>query len=266
MNTAMLIKKGGGGGGALNYKVVGGLTRPENTSENMIWIPTASEITSHVFSADEPATPSQGMVWIRTGLSSSAPFNAIKNDTLMVYPQSAAQHIDGAWAGLNAEIYISGEWISWAVYLIQNGVDNTEVTGGWICAGQKFLGGEGTQAPVLSNADGLFTLTHNVTVNWGVGGMAYMQNKIDCTELTSIEVICPVIDFDRVSADMYAWTAIGDRIDKFKAASATLHNATSPIILDVSSLSGEHYIGFGFYTQKGQAAIIGIKDMIPHKK
>lgn len=45
-----------GGGTSLNYSVVGGTTEPTSPKENMIWVNTETEITSHVFSATEPVS------------------------------------------------------------------------------------------------------------------------------------------------------------------------------------------------------------------
>lgn len=96
---------GGGGGASLNFKVVGGTSAPSSPKENTIWVNTDAEITSWVFSATEPEAPTAGMVWITTGKTSTAPFNALKKNNITVYPISAKQYVGGAWVDKTAKIY-----------------------------------------------------------------------------------------------------------------------------------------------------------------
>lgn len=112
----------GGGGGDLNFKVVGGTTRPSNPSENTIWVNTSETITSWIFSANQPANHTDGIVWIQTGTESAADFNALKKNSIQVFPLSAKQYIDGAWVDKSAESYQNGEWVTWIKYLIRDGV------------------------------------------------------------------------------------------------------------------------------------------------
>lgn len=102
---------GGGGGGGLNFKVVGN-PQPSNPKENVIWVNTDVKITSYDFNAIEPETPVQGMVWISVGTSSTIAFNALKKNSLKVYPISAKQYISGAWVDKEAKSYQNGEWVS----------------------------------------------------------------------------------------------------------------------------------------------------------
>lgn len=104
---------GCGGGGGLNFKVVGGTTQPTNHTENTIWVNTSVSITDWVINATEPTAPKEGMVWITTDKSSSAEFNALKKNGIMVYPISAKQYIGGAWVGVTAKSYQGGEWVDW---------------------------------------------------------------------------------------------------------------------------------------------------------
>ena len=99
------FKHGAGGGAALNFKVVGGTTEPASPKENTIWVNTDAEITSWIFSATEPENPSEGMVWISTGASSNIVFNALKKNSVMVYPFAASQYISGAWVSVGVKAY-----------------------------------------------------------------------------------------------------------------------------------------------------------------
>ena len=110
----------GGGGASLNYKVVGGTEQPASPSENMIWVNTDAEITSHVFSATEPEAPAEGLVWFKTGSASNGAFNALKNDTLMVYILVVSQYTNGNWKSVVAKIWQSGKWGQFVTYVFKN--------------------------------------------------------------------------------------------------------------------------------------------------
>lgn len=103
---------GGGGVGGLNFQVVGGTTQPANPTENMIWVNTSKTITDWVFSATQP-TAASGRVWIPTGTSSNFEFNALKKNTILVYPLAAKQYIGSSWTDVPAMIYKSSQWVSW---------------------------------------------------------------------------------------------------------------------------------------------------------
>ena len=106
---------------ALNFKVRGGVTQPADPKENAIWVNTDIPITGRVLSVSEPSAPSEGMVWIITGTKSAVAFNALKKDTLMVYPTACKQYVGGAWVSKSAQSYIGGQWVDWFTYLFMEG-------------------------------------------------------------------------------------------------------------------------------------------------
>ena len=108
----MIYVLGGGGGAGLNFKVVGGTSAPSNPTTNTIWVNTSAKITSWVFHATQPSAV-EGKLWIRIGKSSTAPFNAVKENRVTVYPISAKQYVNGAWVDKTAKIYQYGEWADW---------------------------------------------------------------------------------------------------------------------------------------------------------
>lgn len=114
------------GGAVLNFEVVGN-PQPTSPKANTIWINTDAEITSWVFSADEPAVPTDGMVWISIDNASTISFNALKKEILMVYPIMSHQYVDGAWVTKDAQIYQSGEWQLVGYYIVQNGLKKVDL-------------------------------------------------------------------------------------------------------------------------------------------
>ena len=124
------FKHGAGGGGtALNFRVVGGTEAPANPAANCIWVNTDVDITSWVFSAEEPSPAEPDMVWIRIATSSPVAFNALKKNGIMVYPMSAKQYIDGTWLDKTAKSGKGGAWVDWAAdtVLYNSGVFNEDV-------------------------------------------------------------------------------------------------------------------------------------------
>ena len=108
--------------GGLNFNLVGGVTQPADPKENTIWVNTDVPISGWALSFAEPSEPEEGMVWIVTGTSSKVAFNALKKNTLMVYPTTCKQFVNGAWNNVTAKSYIGGEWVDWLAYLfIENG-------------------------------------------------------------------------------------------------------------------------------------------------
>lgn len=97
-------------GAELNFKVVGGTTRPSDPKENTIWVNTSTNITGWIFSATELINTPPGVVWFAVGSSSDMEFNALKENTLCVYPQKIYQRIADEWEQRGGEIYQSGGW------------------------------------------------------------------------------------------------------------------------------------------------------------
>ena len=127
----MIFNVTGGGGAALNFKVVAYASEdalPATAAENTIAVITDTAITSYIFSAEEPSPATAGMVWIQVGASSPVEFNALKKNTIQVYPLRVKQYVDGAWVAKTAKSYQNGVWQNWQVYLFKDGVFHPSLT------------------------------------------------------------------------------------------------------------------------------------------
>lgn len=114
----------GGGGSDLNYKVIAVASEsalPSSAAENTIAVITTTPITSYVFSATAPTSPTEGMVWFATGTASTVGFNAIKRNGLWVYPTGCQQYVSGAWVTKTAKTYRDGAWADWDIVLYSSG-------------------------------------------------------------------------------------------------------------------------------------------------
>lgn len=127
----------GGGGSALNFKVIAvssELLLPATAKENTIAVITDTAITAYVFAPAEPEAPTDGTVWFAIGTSSFTSFNAIKKNSLWVYPTNCKQYVSGAWAQKTAYTWMREKWNVWkspVKQLYWNGDKCENVTGGW---------------------------------------------------------------------------------------------------------------------------------------
>ena len=110
---------GSGGGASLSFKILAYATEAEllkaTQVENTIGVVTTSEITSWFFSgsAEAPADPENGLLWIQTGTASNVAFNALKKNGIQLCPLSAKQYIGNSWKDLTAKSFIDGAWVDW---------------------------------------------------------------------------------------------------------------------------------------------------------
>ena len=236
----------------LNFEVVGGTTQPSSASENTIWVNTSTAITSWIFSATQPTSPSAGMVWIRTGSSSSVDFNALKNNTLKVYPMSAKQYIGGTWIGTTMKLYQGGAWEStWDGYVYNTGDECFDVTGGWETAYKSGLESN-LKGTLTKNADHLYLEADAYKEQvW-----AKTVRKVNITGRSRLEI--EVISFTSSSYNPTRKFGISDGSswdgDSNMIASASI-TGNGTFTLDLSAVSaGEYYIclfDLGVYSKYG---------------
>lgn len=191
----------------------------------------------------------EGTVWIQTGTTSPVAMNVLKKNSIQVCPISAKQYVGGAWVDKEAQIYQGGEWVDWLTYLVHDGIDNTNLTGGWFW-------NKSSAAASVSESDGAIRIScYN---NYGAITWEYMTNNpVDLTEVKTIELLCDA------NASVGSWPSDGGgggyidlccKSSKTENASATARIVTQSsvtgktITLDVSNLSGNYYVSFYAYT------------------
>lgn len=227
-----------GGGTALNFRVVGGTSAPSNPKENTIWVNTSTTITDWVFSATQPEAAT-GRVWFLTGASSTVEFNVLKKNRIQVYPSSAKQYVNGAWAKKEAQTYQGGAWVEWipAGALFWHGNQCTDVTGGW---GVNKSATSSKDAPTCAFESNRIRLTNS---GFASSGILSTVQKIDITNAKVLSV--DVTKSGSTSPILYVG---GSRTDWNSNCVANVTcSATGVIELDVSSVTGRHYVGFYIY-------------------
>lgn len=230
------FKHGSGGGAPLNFKVVGGTTAHSNAKENTIWINTSTAITIYVFSETQPTNPVAGMVWIITGTLSSVAFSATKKNPVMVYPLSAKQYIGGAWVDKTAKSWQNGAWVDWITILMEGSYLNPKY-GSWRSVEQGGVGGS------VAYTDEGIELTANA-FSGGKGGGAFVGPKdaIDFSTINTITAKCTGSGTAVITVTDNAsswWQNVVARSDE------GLSNNEVEVVLDVTELSGNHYLYVG---------------------
>ena len=176
----------------------------------------------------------EGIVWIKTGTSSAAEFNALKKNGITVYPLSAKQYVDGAWVTKIAKSYLSGEWKDWGTFLFANGDQFTELTGGW--------GINSSSGLTCTVGD---TLSFNVTGSTARAGSVYTKNKIDVSNFRTLEVD---VDISSLTNKFYIGLSSTAGIKNTQALSGYVAQATSTttgpqtISLNVESFNSSYYV------------------------
>ena len=153
----------GGGGESLNFKVVGDTTEPTNPNKNTIWVNTDKKIASWIFSATQPKTATEGMVWIFTSTFSAVEFNALKKNGIQVYPIFAKQYVSGAWVDKTAKSYQNGVWVDWIVRIYELG---------WVAPASKLI-------QIASNVNGNTSSDDkkNIDVSYSSGYIVFNRTK-----------------------------------------------------------------------------------------
>lgn len=241
---------GGSGGASLNFKIIAYTTETAllaaTPAENTIGVVTGSKITSYVFAASEPAELVQGLVWVKTGTASSVAFNAAKKGTVMVYPSACYQYEGGTWVSKPAKIYKDGAWKDWAVYLYNAGDPCADLTGGWVASALKKAAGGSAKAPTITEGATTLTMVGNVQN----GGTVHTANKIDLTAGNTLRFVGTLKPASNTGfwATICVWSEFGSTYqDNLAAYYDATDEVSGEVSIDISSLSGEYYVGFALY-------------------
>ena len=252
-------------GVSLNFKIEGGTSEPEPPSENMIWVNTDIPITSYVFDVSQPSSPIPGMVWIKIGTSSDVKFNTLKENTIMIYPKTVKQYIDTTWVDKDTETYLNGKWYNWitgywdgALYI--DGVDYSDITGGWTAVG---LGGSAEGYTYYSSAP---TLTKNetnmtATISGGTNSSGFYSGVVRTANAIPLKKYS-VLKFTgkgNASGGYVRLLVLSTDCDKFQNATKTVvipaTSSSSTYTIDVSDLTESYYIAVMTAADTGKSPV-----------
>lgn len=243
MGTCFLY--GNGGGSDLNFKVVGGTTKPSSPSKNTIWVNTGTAITGWAFSTDAPGSPSAGMVWICVGNPSPVEMNVLRKNSIIVYPIAAYQYISSAWVSKTAMSYIGGAWCEWTRYLYNTGDECTSITGGWSAYAYKQSGASSAveaTAPTVSRGSSSMTVRHNSSWEGYKHGVVLTNNSVDVTNFStlSINVTAYTLSASNEGLRLILTKTKGNGFSIIASCSL---DSTGVKTVNISSISGNYYVG-----------------------
>ena len=153
--------------------------------------------------------------------------------------------------------------LSYIPYLYINGNECVHLTGGWVAEAKGInSGGPSGLAPTVARGNTLeISLTGNV-----VGGIVRTNNKIDLTKYSSIkfngEMVNPTDNY-LGWLQICVWSNIGTYYMDNLAANYIVPRYTTinSAAIDISSLSGSFYVGFGLFSA-GQTMSISVDSLL----
>ena len=179
------FKHGAGGGADLNFEVKAYATEAlllaATPKENTIGVVTGTPVAGYIFDATQPEAITEGLVWIFTGSSSSAEFNALKKNGIMVYPISAKQYVSGNWEKKTVKSYMNGEWVEWVDGRIYR--RGTEYVPLVIAANPSYP----SQSHATKNAE--YIDVGCAQGDYG-GGAVYSEVELDLNGFTELKILC----------------------------------------------------------------------------
>ena len=130
------------------------------------------------------------------------------------------------------------------VLLYDSGVENTDVTGGLTAyAYVPSTSGSSVKAPtVTKNTDSLKLYVANAS--GGLGGSYFTTEKVNLTRARTMKIEVSALTSSNNYVRMGASTT---KANKFTVAAGKTISETGTISLDVSSLSGDHYLFITLY-------------------
>ena len=153
--------------------------------------------------------------------------------------------------------------LSYLPYLYINGNECTNLTGGWVSEAKGInSGGPSGLAPTVVRGS---TLEISLTGS-AVGGIVHTNNKIDLTKYSSIkfngEMVNPTDNYDGW-LQICVWSNIGtyymdNIVANYIVSRYTTINSAA---IDISSLSGSYYVGFGLFSA-GQTMSISVDSLL----
>lgn len=235
-----------GGGAELAFKIVRYKSEEEmrdsTPPNNTIGVITSEKISSWIFSAEKPNSPDKGMLWIQTGNNSLVKFNALKKNSLMVYPLRAEQYKNGVWETVIIKTYINNNgWVDWIIdiILLENGIFNND-----------YWEDEIIQNLTKYQKDNYFYFDTK-----GNFYKTFYTKPVSFNGLTSIELKCQkAYNSDSGSNDMIRLSIYENleilTADNFECKNSIKYGTFSEeeigkIKLDISDLSKEYYIKIG---------------------
>lgn len=258
---------------ALNFKIKAYSTEAELLAdtpvENTIGV-EANGFDSYVISATEPENPTAGMLWIEIDADSPVKFMAARKNPVFLHPIKAYIYrtpegeMDACWDVVVSYLYQYSEWNAFGrVYLYRNKTFNNVVTEGLSgyglgysddkhCAFSGKTNNYGYEMDATKSFVGTEAKNGRLVLFQGIDtdpsdGFGARWGQFDATYFKKL-VFKGL--FERENDDSSAiyglWGKLETNYQSNLAASQKItENNTEPVVIDISTLEGEYYIGVG---------------------
>ena len=213
------------------------LTITDTTIQN--GLPDEMKIAGHIFSATQPENPVEGMVWFQTGMSSNAAFNALKKNSIEVYPTGCKQYVVDAWVTKTAKTCINGDWVDWwNGELYDSGNEYSAQTGGWVISG---TGSKESNYIRVGKTSAIAPSTNSAQFNNYVDLSAYSTLKLNFIELSSNSTTGRMY--------VYLYNATGEKLASETILSGNKTEANVTKSVDISSIGEPVFVQIVTYHQ-----------------
>ena len=226
---------GGSGGGGMNFKVIGSASQPGNPSENTVWVKTSNTVTGWAMQGSAPSG-SEGLVWIKTALTGNTAFNALKKNAIQIAVVGCQQYVSGAWANVAAQIWQSDAWVEFStenLVLFEAGAGDSSK---WTNSGWSYTQGGSYKVSGGTVGDDALTVTATYGRDYVIVGTAATYDLSNYSKLhVEYTFTSGCVGEVRVCTGLDLNTTV---------KSQTQITSGTSLDLDISSLSGAHYIVF----------------------
>lgn len=234
-----------GGGGGLNLKVVGGTTQPTAPRENTIWINTATAITGYVLSPTQPENGTEGLVWLKTA-DTGVEINVGRKNAVLLHLSTAKLYTGGKWVSVNGFVYVNSVWNQFA----KEGImvfDRTQQE--YADINRNILAVRDEEYISRKDADPYIQMT--ISVSSAITRGYQWKNPVDVTDYNTMEVV----GYSRKAINQAGLSPNlnESRNEIVSAAHQTFGTERSTMKIDISSLTGNMYVGFSL--KKGGGSI-----------
>lgn len=241
----------GGSSGGLNFKVVAyateGALLAAAPKENTIGVVTETAVPKWGFYASEPEAPAEGEIFLTVATESAGSFNALKKNTLTVYPTLCQQYVSGEWVRKAAYIYKGGAWVQfstlWNGELFEQGNVHADIIGGWAYTNKS------NSEVIMANTD-----TDTIIECTNASGDSstrkfYSLGTFDFTEWNTLTAVMDHCVFNENIR--FGVSTIKAAVEGSGSWPKIIYlKATGTYNIDVSTLSGSYYISSYAYGSK----------------
>jgi len=246
------------GGAGLNLTVLASVTQPSNPVENLIWFNTDTAIPHWYFQNDAPSDPELGDVYVTISTTATNVLQVLRNNGMKLYFGTARQWDGDSWELVGGKIYYNGTWHNLQTFVYDGTIGNAENNFNHSVGGYPWLTSTGNSSTSISTANDSFTCYY---IGGGTG-LCYTKNKIDFSAVKSVKITYTASSGGYVvwkRAQIFTSASGGNAVGVVAETSVDNATAKTTITLNTSSLSGQYYFGFGYYSNSSGTVNVSFK-------